>query len=110
MARERQVQMIHPAGDSAQQPKSLRLCTFAALRWFNWPFIAQDPKNYPLFQNLIRCANCASGGEMGLMLKNAPSQLAEAGAGGGPCGAVDDCPSGHALKARGTVNSKAGNL
>jgi hypothetical protein len=49
--------MIHPASDGAQQPESLRLCTFAALRWFNWPFIAQNPKNRPLFQNLIRCPN-----------------------------------------------------
>jgi hypothetical protein len=49
--------MIHPAGDGAQQPKSLRLCTFAALRWFNWPFITQNPKNHPLFKNIIRCTN-----------------------------------------------------
>jgi hypothetical protein len=52
--------MIHPAGDGAHQPKSLRLCTFAALRWFNWPFIDQNPKNRPLFQNLIRCGTAPS--------------------------------------------------
>jgi hypothetical protein len=52
--------MIHQAGDGAQQPKSLRLCTFAALRWFNWPSIAQNPKKRPLFQNLIRCGTAPS--------------------------------------------------
>jgi hypothetical protein len=52
--------MIHPAGDGAHQPKSLRLCTFASLRWFNWPSIAQNPKKRPLFQNLIRCRTAPS--------------------------------------------------
>jgi hypothetical protein len=47
--------MIHPAGDGAQQPKSLRLCTFAAWRWFNWPFIAQNPKKCLLFQKPTGC-------------------------------------------------------
>ena len=50
--------MIHPAGEGAQPPKSLRLCTLAALGWFNLPFMVPNPKNYPLFQNLIRCAKC----------------------------------------------------
>ncbi|MGB8368820.1 MAG: hypothetical protein ACLPYZ_02955 [Limisphaerales bacterium] len=48
-------------------------CSTAVFR-----FIAQNPKNCPLFQNLIRCANCAFGDEIDLMLKHAPSQLAEA--------------------------------
>jgi hypothetical protein len=87
--------MIYPAGEDAQQPISLRLCTFAALGWFNYPFIAQNPKNRPLFQNLIRCADCVIGGEMTSMLKNAPSQFAEAVAAGGPRGAVGDCTCGH---------------
>jgi hypothetical protein len=47
--------MIHPAGEGAQPPKSLRLCTFAALRWLNWPFVAQNPKNRPLFQKSTGC-------------------------------------------------------
>jgi len=35
MTREKQVYITHPVGDSPQQPKPLRLCTFAPLRWFN---------------------------------------------------------------------------
>ena len=34
MTREKQVYITHPVGDSPQQPKPLRLCTFA-VRWFN---------------------------------------------------------------------------
>jgi hypothetical protein len=51
----------------------------------------QNPKNCPLFQNLIRCANRAISDEMAFILKNAPNQLAEAVAAGGPCGAVGGC-------------------
>ena len=35
MTREKQVYITHPGGDSPHQPKPLRLCTFAPLRWFN---------------------------------------------------------------------------
>jgi hypothetical protein len=87
--------MIHPAGNGAQQSESLHLCTIAALRWFNWPFIAHNPKKRPLFQNLIRCANWASGGEIALMSKDAPNQLAEAVAAGCSCGALGNCVCGH---------------
>ena len=64
--------MIHPAGDGAHQPKSLRLCNFTALRWFNWPFITHNPKKRPLFQNLIRCTNRAIGDEIALVLQKVP--------------------------------------
>jgi hypothetical protein len=46
------------------------------------------PKSYPL-------RNRASGDEIALMLKDAPSQLAEAVAAGGPCGALGNCACGH---------------
>jgi hypothetical protein len=56
--------------------------------WPFWPFIAQNPKKRPPFQNLIRCTNRAIGAEMPCVLKNAPSQLVEAIAAGGSAGAV----------------------
>ena len=46
------------------------------------------PKSYPL-------RNRASGGEMDLCLKNAPSELAEAVAIGGSCSALANCAWGN---------------
>jgi hypothetical protein len=53
--------MIHPAGDGAQQPESLRLCTFAALRWFNWPFYRPKSKEMSAFPKTYWLRNCAIG-------------------------------------------------